>query len=142
MSRPTLKVGGDATASYALETDAKCDAAKSIGYSKFDIAMWDWIAGPEPDFQLSVVTKDQWCSWSDTGWDNRVRQALRAAGRHVDPAKRKAIIYKMQKMVYDAFVYTQLTNHVALDATSTKWTGFKNPLNAFSKTYYTSPKKR
>ena len=48
----------------------------------------------------------------------------------------------MQKMVYDNFVYTQLTNHVALAATSTKWTGFKNPLNAFSKTYYTSPKKR
>ena len=42
-----LKVGGDATASYALETDAKCDGAKNIGYSKFDIAMWDWIAGPE-----------------------------------------------------------------------------------------------
>ena len=47
----------------------------------------------------------------------------------------------LAKMVYDEFVYTQLTNHVALDATSTKWTGFKNPLNAFSKTYYTSPRK-
>ena len=139
----TLKVGGDATASYALETDAKCDAAKSIGYSKFDIAMWDWIAGPEPDFQLSVVTKDQWCSWSDTGWDNPAYDKLyQQQGVTADPAKRKAIIYKMQKMVYDAFVYTQLTNHVALDATSTKWTAFKNPLNAFSKTYYTSPKKR
>jgi peptide/nickel transport system substrate-binding protein len=138
----TLKVGGDATASYALETDANCDAAKSIGYSKFDIAMWDWIAGPEPDFQLSVVTKEQWCSWSDTGWDNPAYDKLyEKQGVTVDPAKRRAIIYKMQKMVYDAFVYTQLTNHVALDATSTKWTGFKNPLSAFSKSYYTSPKK-
>jgi peptide/nickel transport system substrate-binding protein len=137
-----LKVGGDATASYALETDEKCDAAKSIGYSKFDVAMWDWIAGPEPDFQLSVVTKDQWCSWSDTGWDNPAYDKLyEKQGVTVDPAKRKAIIYKMQKMIYDAFVYTQLTNHVALDATSTKWTGFKNPLSAFSKTYYTSPRK-
>ena len=137
-----LKVGGDATASYALETDEKCDAAKSIGYSKFDIAMWDWIAGPEPDFQLSVVTKAQWCSWSDTGWDNPAYDKLyEKQGVTVDPAKRKAIIYKMQKMVYDAFVYTQLTNHVALDATSAKWTGFKNPLSAFSKTYYTSPRK-
>jgi peptide/nickel transport system substrate-binding protein len=140
--RATLKNGGDATASYALETDAKCDAAKSIGYSKFDIAMWDWIAGPDPDFQLSVVTKAQWCSWSDTGWDNPAYDKLyEQQGVTVDPAKRKAIIYKMQKMVYDAFVYTQLTNHVALDATSTKWTGFKNPLSAFSKAYYTSPRK-
>jgi peptide/nickel transport system substrate-binding protein len=137
-----LKVGGDATASYALETDAKCDGSKNIGYSKFDIAMWDWIAGPEPDFQLSVVTKGQWCSWSDTGWDSPAYDKLYAQqGVTVNPAKRRAIIYKMQKMVYDAFVYTQLTNHVALDATSTKWTGFKNELNAFSKTYYTSPRK-
>ncbi len=98
--------------------------------------------GPEPDFQLSVVTKEQWCSWSDTGWDNPAYDKLyEQQGVTVDPAKRRAIIYKMQKMVYDEFVYTQLTNHVALDATSTKWTGFKNPLNAFSKTYYTSPKK-
>jgi peptide/nickel transport system substrate-binding protein len=137
-----LKVGGDATASYALETDAKCDGAKNIGYSKFDIAMWDWIAGPEPDFQLSVVTKGQWCSWSDTGWDSPAYDKLyEQQGVTVNAAKRRAVIYKMQKMVYDAFVYTQLTNHVALDATSTKWTGFKNELNAFSKTYYTSPKK-
>ena len=141
--KATLKVGGDATATYALETDAKCDGTKNIGYSKFDIAMWDWIAGPEPDFQLSVVTKGQWCSWSDTGWDNPAYDKLyEKQGVTVDPAKRRAIIYQMQKMVYDAFVYTQLTNHVALDATSTKWTGFKNPLNAFSKSYYTSPKKR
>jgi peptide/nickel transport system substrate-binding protein len=140
--KATLKVGGDATATYALETDENCDAAKNIGYAKFDIAMWDWIAGPEPDFQLSVVTKDQWCSWSDTGWDNPAYDKLYAKqGVTPDPAKRKAIIYKMQKMVYDAFVYTQLTNHVALDATSAKWTGFKNPLSAFSKTYYTSPRK-
>ncbi|HEX5028295.1 MAG TPA: ABC transporter substrate-binding protein [Gaiellaceae bacterium] len=137
-----LKVGGDSTASYALETDAKCDGTKNIGYSKFDLAMWDWIAGPEPDFQLSVVTKDQWCSWSDTGWDSPAYDKLYIQQSvTVNPAKRRAIIYKMQKMVYDAFVYTQLTNHVALDATSTKWTGFKNQLNAFSKTYYTSPKK-
>ncbi len=96
--------------------------------------------GPEPDFQLSVVTKEQWCSWSDTGWDNPAYDKLyEQQGVTVDPAKRRAIIYKMQKMVYDAFVYTQLTNHVALDATSTKWTGFKNPLNAFSKTLLHEP---
>ena len=138
----TQKVGGDSTAAYAIETDSKCDASKNIGYSKFDIAMWDWIAYPEPDFQLSVVTKGQWCSWSDTGWDNPAYDKLyQKQGVTVNPAQRRAIVYKMQKMVYDAFVYTQLTNHVALDATSTKWTGFKNQLNAYSKTYYTSPKK-
>ena len=34
----------------------------------------------------------------------------------VDPEKRKAIVYEMQKIVYDNFYYTQLTNHVAIDA--------------------------
>jgi peptide/nickel transport system substrate-binding protein len=140
--KATQRVGGDSTASYALETDTKCDASTSIGYSKFDIAMWDWIAYPDPDFQLSVVTKGQWCSWSDTGWDNPAYDKLYAKqGITVSPGQRRAIVYKMQKMVYDDFVYTQLTNHVALDATSTKWTGFKNQLNAYAKTYYTNPRK-
>ena len=54
--KATQHVGGDSTASYALETDAKCDGSKNIGYAKFDIAMWDWIAGPEADFQLSLLS--------------------------------------------------------------------------------------
>ena len=66
----TQQVGGDSTAAYALETGSKCDAAKSIGYTGFDMAMWDWVGYVDPDFMLSVVTKGQWCSWSDTGWDN------------------------------------------------------------------------
>ena len=66
----TQKVGGDTTATYALETDDNCDASTSTGYATFDIAMWDWVGYVDPDFMLSVVTKGQWCSWSDTGWDN------------------------------------------------------------------------
>jgi peptide/nickel transport system substrate-binding protein len=135
-----LKVGGDATASYALETDAKCDAAKSIGYSKFDIAMWDWIAGPEPDFQLSVVTKEQWCSWSDTGWDNpEYDKMYEEQGTLVDPEERKQLVWEMQQMIYDNWVYTQLTNHEYIDAHSVKWAGIETDLNAYSKKYWTSP---
>jgi peptide/nickel transport system substrate-binding protein len=141
--RVTLRIGGDATATYALETDTKCDGTKNIGYSKFDIAMWDWVGYVDPDFMLSVVTKGQWCSWSDTGWDNPAYDRLyEKQGTAVNPKQRKAIVWKMQKMIYDNFVYTQLTNHIALDAYSTKWTGFEPELNAYSKVYYTSPKKR
>lgn len=138
----TQKVGGDSTAAYAYETGAKCDAAKSIGYSKFDIAMWDWAGYVDPDFMLSVVTKGQWCSWSDTGWDNPTYDKLYTLqGTTVDPAKRKAIVWKMQKMIYDAMVYTQLANEQLVDAHSTKWTGFHIELGAYSKQYYTSPRK-
>jgi peptide/nickel transport system substrate-binding protein len=137
------RVGGDATATYAIETDSKCDGTKNVGYSKFDIAMWDWIGYIDPDFMLSVVTKGQWCSWSDTGWDNPAYDALyEKQGTVVNQAKRKAIVWKMQKMIYDNFVYTQLTNHVYIDANTTKWTGFQTELNAYSKKYYTSPRKR
>jgi peptide/nickel transport system substrate-binding protein len=137
----TQKVGGDSTASYALETDAKCDATKSIGYSKFDIALWDWIGYPDPDVMLSVLIKSQWCSFSDTGYDNPVYDALyKKQGVTVSPSARKALVYKLQKIVYDDFAYTQLTNHVGIDAHTKKWTGFVPQLNAFGKTYYTSPR--
>jgi peptide/nickel transport system substrate-binding protein len=138
----TQKVGGDSTASYALETGSKCDAAKSVGYTGFDMAMWDWVGYVDPDFQLSVVTKGQWCSWSDTGWDNPAYDKLyQQQGLAVDPQKRKAIVYKMQQMIWDNFVYTQLVQERTIDAHSNKWTGIQTPLNGYSKSYYTSPHK-
>ncbi|HXH97008.1 MAG TPA: ABC transporter substrate-binding protein, partial [Gaiellaceae bacterium] len=138
----TQKVGGDSTATYEIETDSKCDASKSVGYSKFDIAMWDWVGYVDPDFQLSVVTKGQWCSWSDTGWDNPAYDKLYVKqGTTIDYEKRLAIVWKMQKMIWDNFVYTQLVNEELYDAHSSKWTGFNIELNAYSKQYYTGPRK-
>ena len=84
--KATQKVGGDSTASYALETDAKCDASKNIGYSKFDIAMWDWIPLPEPDFQLSIVTKEPVVLMERHRLGQPgVRQALQEAGHDRQP---------------------------------------------------------
>ena len=136
----TQKVGGDTTASYALETDDNCDAETSTGYAKFDIAMWDWIGYIDPDFMLSVVTKGQWCSWSDTGWDNPEYDAMyEEQGTLVDPEERKQLVWEMQQMIYDNWVYTQLTNHEYIDAHSAKWAGIETDLNAYSKKYWTSP---
>lgn len=136
----TQQSGGDATAAYAIETGDPCDPAKNQGYDKFDIAMWDWVGYIDPDFMLSVTTKGQWCSWSDTGYDDPAYDKLYdEQGTTVDPEKRKAIAYEMQKMIYDNFAYTQLTNHKYIDAHSKKWDGFSTELNAYSKVYYTSP---
>jgi peptide/nickel transport system substrate-binding protein len=138
----TQKVGGDVTATYAIETDDDCDATKSTGYAKFDIALWDWVPYIDPDFQLSVVTKGQWCSWSDTGWDNPEYDKLyRQQGLTVDPEQRKEIVDKMQQMIYDEFVYTQLVNERFIDAHSKKWNISPDltNLNAYSKEYYTAP---
>ncbi len=136
----TQKVGGDTTASYALETDDNCDAETSTGYAKFDIAMWDWVGYIDPDFMLSVVTKGQWCSWSDTGWDNPDYDAMyEEQGTLVDPEERKQLVWEMQQVIYDNWVYTQLTNHEYIDAHSAKWAGIETDLNAYSKKYWTSP---
>jgi peptide/nickel transport system substrate-binding protein len=137
----TQKVGGDTTASYAIET-GDCSGPESKQYTGFDIAMWDWVGYVDPDFMLSVLTKAQWCSWSDTGVNNPAYDKLyEQQGKAVDPAKRKAIVYKMQKIVYDNFYYTQLVNELAIDAHRKDWTGFYSELSAYSKLYYTSPRK-
>jgi peptide/nickel transport system substrate-binding protein len=128
----TQKVGGDVTASYALETGDNCDAAKSTGYDSFDIAMWDWVGYIDPDFMLSVVTKGQWCSWSDTGWDNPDYDELYAQqGTATDPEERKQIVWEMQQMIYDNFLY--------IDAYRKEWAGFVPQLDAYAKMYWTRP---
>jgi peptide/nickel transport system substrate-binding protein len=136
----TQKVGGDATATYAIET-GDCEGPVSEQYQGWDIAMWDWVGYLDPDFMLSVVTKGQWCSWSDTGANNPSYDKLYVKqGQTVDPEARKKIVWGMQQIIYDNFYYTQLTNHVAIDATSKKWTDFVSQLGGYSKAYYTSPR--
>jgi peptide/nickel transport system substrate-binding protein len=139
----TEKPGGDSSAAYALETDDNCDATKLTGYAHYDIAMWDWIGYIDPDFMLSVVTRDQWCSWSDTGWLNPAYDKMyQEQATTVDPGKRKELVFKMQQIIYDNFLYTQLVEEQAIDAHRKTWTGFGPPtLSALGKSYYTAPHK-
>jgi ABC-type transport system substrate-binding protein len=59
----------------------------------------------------------------------------------VNPAKRKALVWKMQKIIYDNWLYTQLVNEQSIDAHSSKWTNFKIQLGGYAKQYYTMPRK-
>ena len=54
--------GGDSGQAYGDETAGK--------YTKFDFATWDWAEYVDPDAQLSYMTRAQWYSWSDTGYNN------------------------------------------------------------------------
>jgi peptide/nickel transport system substrate-binding protein len=138
----TEKPGGDTAAAYALETGENCDVEKSTGYDSFDIAMWDWVGYVDPDFQLSVVTKDQWCYWSDTGWDNPAYDKMYdKQATLVDTSEREQLVKEMQKIIYDNFLYTQLVEEQAIDAHRKDWDGFNTALSAYSKTYYTAPHK-
>ncbi len=140
----SLNIAGDATAAYAAETGDTCDGTKNppVGYDGFDMAMWGWSGYIDPDFQLSVVTRAQWCSWSDTGWINAEYDKLYAKqGVTVDRAQRQQIAYQMQQIVYDNFLYTQLVNEEYIDANAKTWTNFKTLLEGYSKEYYTAPYK-
>jgi hypothetical protein len=47
----------------------------------------------------------------------------------------------MEQMIYDNFLYTQLTEHQYIDAHTTKWAGIEPNLNAYAKMYWTRPHK-
>jgi peptide/nickel transport system substrate-binding protein len=138
----TQRVGGDSTAAYEIETTDHCDAKTSSGYTGWDIAMWDWVGYVDPDFMLSVVTKGQWCSWSDTGWDNPDYDKLyEEQGTTVDETKRAAIVQQMEQQIYDNFLYTQLVEEQYIDAHTKQWDGMDPHLNAYAKMYWTRPHK-
>jgi len=136
----TQKVGGDTTATYALET-GDCSGPESKQYTGFDIAMWDWVGYIDPDFMLSILTKPQWCSWNDSGANNPTYDAMYdQQGKTVGVAARKKLVYAMQQLVYNNVYYTQLVNEQAIDAHTKKWTDFQPQLSGASKLYYTSPR--
>jgi peptide/nickel transport system substrate-binding protein len=94
-------------------------------YRDFDLAMWDWFPAADPDFILGAMTCAQWGNWNDTGYCNPDYDRLYEKSRHtIDPKKRQALVYEMQKMVYDARPYIILTYDSRLDAWSPKWDGF------------------
>jgi peptide/nickel transport system substrate-binding protein len=134
----TLVAGGDSTAAYEYETGQNCDAAKGTGYEDFDLALWDWVGYHDPDFMLSVVTKGQWCSWNDSGYDNPAYDTLyEQQGTLIDESARKKVVDQMQAIVYDDVVYTQLVNMKQIDAHGTAWGGFHPELSGYSKLFWT-----
>jgi peptide/nickel transport system substrate-binding protein len=136
----TEQSGGDSTSAYAIETGNNCSAAKLTGYDTFDIALWDWIPYVDPDFQLSVVTRSQWCSWSDTGWYNAAFDKLyEQQGTTVDPAKRKVLVQQMDKIIHDNWLYTQLVDEQGIAAHSNKWDAFDPQLAGYNYSYMSDP---
>jgi len=124
--------GGDAAQAYAYETNK--------AYTTYDLAMWDWAEYVDPDFQLSVLTRGQWYSWSDTGYNSPLwDQQYKEQGTLINPQQRIALVEKMTREVEAARPYIQLVNEELVTAHDKQWTGFYPELNAYCKCYYTSP---
>jgi len=106
-------------------------------YLDFDLAMWTWGMLPDPDFALSVVLCSQYGSWSDTGYCNPAYDKLYLEqGTQLDPAKRQAIVYRMQRILAHDRPYIFLGYKNSISAHDTSWSGFQNtmygPYNALA----------
>jgi peptide/nickel transport system substrate-binding protein len=127
----------DATAAFDLMT------SPNGKYLNFDLALWDWVALIDPDFMLSVVTCAQYSGWSDSGYcDKRYDRMYSQQQLTPDQGKRRAIVWKMQKYLYDQRPYVWLATQDAVHAVSSQWTGLvpspQGPFNSLSKASLTS----
>jgi peptide/nickel transport system substrate-binding protein len=124
--------GGDSGPAYALETAGK--------YTKFDFATWDWAEVVDPDAQLSYMTRAQWYSWNDTGYNNPTfnKQYLEQSTL-INPKQRQALVWKMESEIAHDRPYIELVDEDTVTANDKQWTGFYPDLNGYCKCYYTHP---
>jgi peptide/nickel transport system substrate-binding protein len=102
-------------------------AGSNYTYQGFDLAMWDWTALIDPDFMLSVVTCAQWGGWSDSAFcDKKYDRWYSQQQVAPTPAKRRALVWKMQAYLYKHRPYLWLANDDQVSAVSKSWAGFTN----------------
>ena len=102
-----------------------------------------WVALIDPDFMLSVVTCAQYGGWSDSAFcDKKYDRMYSQQQLTPDQGKRRAIVWQMQKYLYDRRPYIWLAAQDSVDALSSKWTGLvpspQGPFNSLSKASLTS----
>ncbi|HEY3765383.1 MAG TPA: ABC transporter substrate-binding protein [Gaiellales bacterium] len=126
------QAGGDSSQAYGIETAGK--------YTKFDLATWDWAEYVDPDAQLSYMTRAQWYSWSDTGYNSPLfnNQYLQQATL-INPKQRQALVWKMEAEIAQDRPYIELVDEDTVTANDKGWTNFYPDLNGYCKCYYTSP---
>jgi peptide/nickel transport system substrate-binding protein len=111
------KMDSDAANTAILGSDNK--------YTDFDLAMWDWIPPVDPDFQLSVLTCNQWGNNNDSGYCNPAYDKLyQQQGIETDAKQRQATIDQMQQLAFNDRPYIVLVYQDVIEAHSPKWTGF------------------
>jgi peptide/nickel transport system substrate-binding protein len=138
--QPDFKKIGIQLRQRALDSTAAFDAiaAPDNKYLKFDLAMWDWVALIDPDFMLSVVTCAQFGGWSDTGFcDTRYDAMYSQQQLTPNQAKRKALVWKMQRYLQAKRPYIWLAAQDAVWAVSKSWGGLvaspQGPFNSINK---------
>ena len=106
----------------------------------YDLFLWYWYGDPDPNFILSVLTKSQVGSWSDTQWtDAEYDRLYYQQQTTIDPQARKELVWKMQQIVYEQSPYITLTYPEWLEAyDDTGWTGWVRTPSGDGSVIYTS----
>ena len=138
--QPDFKKIGIQLRQRSLDSTAAFDAITSPDnkYLKFDLALWDWVALIDPDFMLSVVTCAQFGGWSDSGFCDKKYDAMYSQQQLTpNQAKRKALVWKMQRYLQAKRPYIWLAAQDAVWAVSKSWGGLvaspQGPFNSINK---------
>jgi peptide/nickel transport system substrate-binding protein len=118
------------------DDDALNDDIVADHYRKFDLAMWGWDTLLDPTYILSAMTRAQWGDNSDSGYDNPVYNKLyREQADTLNVKKRRAIVYRMQKIVANARPYIILQDVDVLEAWNPRWTGIEESPDGWFNTF-------
>lgn len=106
-----------------LDNSAATAAIVADQYKSYEIAMWGWGLGEDPDDMLSYLTCGDWGSLNDTGfcgkdWDKLYQDQ----GTAVNPAERQKIVNQMQQIAAQKRLYLVLDYPNLIEAHSKQWT--------------------
>ncbi|HET7758922.1 MAG TPA: peptide ABC transporter substrate-binding protein [Gaiellaceae bacterium] len=138
--QPDFKKIGIQLRQRALDSTAAFDAITTPDnkYLKFDLALWDWVGLIDPDFMLSVVTCAQYGGWSDSGFCDKKYDSMYSKQQLTpNQAKRKALVWAMQRYLQAKRPYIWLAAQDAVWAVSKNWAGLvaspQGPFNSINK---------
>ncbi len=92
----------------------------------YDMFLWGWYSDLDPSPVLSYFTTDQINGWSDCAWSNEeYDQLYEQQAATIDPTERKALIDKMQEIIYRESPYIPTVYSNDLEAYNIdKWEGY------------------
>ncbi len=109
---------GDTAASYTYYS------GPNGKYTNYDMGIWYYIGYVDPTYILQFPTKAQWDNYSDTGYANPAYDRLfDLQSRMVNQQARKAVVWKMERIIDRDKPYLPLLATGGTMAYTTVWTG-------------------
>ncbi|MER7504553.1 ABC transporter substrate-binding protein [Nonomuraea pusilla] len=94
-------------------------------YLDTDLFLNNWMSLYDPTLQLSVLSCGQRANLNDAGYCNKTYDGLlQQQATELDPAKRKAIVDRMQQILNDDLPWIPLYARAILNAHASGWDGF------------------